>query len=153
MQPKRIKHLDYHTNIVVLNNHDASHRDTIRTLHKRPVTVVVNDHYRNSSIVEPFSLPVPLPGLRCTLLRILTHFACLAALLDMPSDLNSRAVFLVASAGAAAAHPGEAAQQVRAHRLDSPRRCAAGKHRELPRLRRWSPQNNRQGLRTHSSAR
>lgn len=48
------------------------------------MTVFVNDHFsRNSSIVEPLSLPFPILGLRCTLLRILTHFACLAALLAM----------------------------------------------------------------------
>lgn len=67
------------------------------------------------------------------------------------SDLNSRAVFLVASACAAAAHAGAAAEQVRAHRLDGPRGRAAGQHRELPRLRRRGPQDHRQGFRTHPS--
>lgn len=118
------------------------------------MSVNVNHLSRNSSIVEPLSLPVPVPGLRCTLLRI-THALRLPGCTprNLPSDLNSRAVFLVASAGAAAAHAGEATQQVRADRMDVARGRHASQHRELPRVRRRSPQDHRQGFGAHAGAR
>lgn len=119
------------------------------------MTVNVNDHLsRNSSIVEPLSLPVPVPGLRCTLLRI-THALRLPGRTprNLPSDLNSRAVFLVASAGAAAAHAGETTEQVRADRLDVARGRNASQHRELPRVCRRRPQDHRQGVGANARAR
>lgn len=92
---------------------------------------------RNRSIVEPLNPSLSQSfGLRCTLLRT-THALRLPGYTprDLPSDLNSRAVFLVISTGAEAADTGETAQQVGAHRLDSSRGCTASQHRELPCIR------------------
>lgn len=100
------------------------------------------------------SLPSLILGLRCTLLRIslALRLPGRTPVRDLSLDLNSRAVFLVASAGAAAADAGEAAQQVRADRLDGARRGPTGQHRELPRLRRWRLEDNCQGERAHPSS-